>query len=97
MIDREFKNIDELLDFALTECGDMEYNIQKSAWTRNLELILNIKKGFNLERIYYALYLSKKLIGIEILGLNISELNLIDSDLEGGWLEKMEIKELFCY
>ena len=34
---------------------------------------------------------------IEILELNISELNLIDSDLEGGWLEKMEIKELLSY
>jgi len=92
MNEKKFKSLQELLDFVLKECGEMEWNIHHN----NNQL--RITKGFNLERIYYALYLSEKLKGIKIPRLDIWQLNLIDIDLEGGWFEKMNtLKVLNCY
>jgi len=49
----KFKTTKELLDFVLTECGDMKYMYKGEEYAHTESL--SIFQNFNMERIYYAL------------------------------------------
>ena len=51
-MDKKFIKVEHLLNFVLTECGDMKYysDMYPGYETNKLEIC----KCFNLERIYYA-------------------------------------------
>jgi len=95
MEDKKFTNIKELLDFILTECGDMKFITDFLDSSSDLTGSLQITKGFDMERIYYAYVLAKKIFNVDVEELYINELSL--NEIPEGFLEKMyKLKKFWC-
>ena len=89
--DREFKTPEELVDFVIRECGDMEYQ-----WEEDKFLTIGEDKlftdqsvsSFNPNYILYCNVLLDKNFNLTIEELTVSNLKL--DDLEKGWLDKLD-------
>jgi len=69
----------------------MEYSYN-SAEEKNTLFRLSIYENFNMERVYYAYVLMKRIFGITIDCLEIDDENV--TEIEEGYLEKMNIKKI---
>ena len=78
----------DLLKFVLTDCGGMDFDSRISVLSTS-SYHIEITKGFNLERIYYAYVLLIEQFQISITSLTLSNLQLEDEDFPGGFLDKM--------
>ena len=100
-MNKKFIKVGHLLNFVLTECGDMKYysdmypfhlDQQTQGYETNK---LEIYKCFNLERIYYAYVLLIEQFQIRISSLNLEDLELEDEDFSGGYLQQMKLDILY--
>jgi len=102
MEEKKFKNIQELLDFVLKECSDINFTLEvdikleRRDGTR-WELIIH-KPNINFERIYFAqILLEKQKLGT-INQLTIEGFDsLFDDERDNGFLSKLDIKKLDVY
>ena len=102
MQDKKFKTKEELLDFVLTECGDMKYwcddtdsikdqDPMSDFWNTSYIFKLEIEDNLNIERVFYAYELLKRYFDIEIESLRIQD---EISEIDEGWLYKIQLKKL---
>jgi len=102
MKEKKFESLTDLLDFVLRECGDMNYDIWGDYETLCLKItvsdhvekdgVLEFIYNLNIERIYYAMILSKKLFNATIVSLKLSEMEI--DEIDEGWLSKMDNLEV---
>ena len=89
MEERNFERVEQLIKFILEKCGGMSYWIDWGGGG------LYIDTHFDIERIFYTIYLSDKNFNFKIKELYISNLEI--DEIPDGWLEKLDtLKKLTC-
>jgi len=89
MKNKEFKTPEELLDFVLTECSDINWALEPDYRA------LDIEEGpFDIEKIYYAYHLLIEKFNYKIISISMTSLNLTDDDFKGDWLSKIDVDSI---